>query len=372
MAQDAQDDRAMIGLLLGETPVTPESFAPSFLGVVSFEQVETILGTTRAQIGPVVSIIPIGGQYRVETATHEMDVRITLDTGGRVAGLLLQPPVALHRTLADLVADFAALPGRTAWLVTRNGEVLAASNAGEPLAIGSAFKLGILAALKDRIEAGTDRWEDVVRLEARQVSLPSGILQTFAVGSPVTLSTLTTLMISISDNTATDVLLDHVGRDAVARRLGTGFVPKTRELFLLKGNAALRPRYLAEDDAGKTALALEMDGMPLRLEDVRMGPHDQGIEWHVSLEKLCALAGEVRELDPMRAAPGPAGETDWAQVAYKGGSEVGVLNLTTAALSRSGDLYCVAFTWNGDEALEESRAVIPYTGILALLARARR
>ena len=40
-----------------------------------------------------------------------------------------------------------------------------------------------------------------------RASLPSGITQSWPAGSPVTLQTLATLMISISDNTATDTLV---------------------------------------------------------------------------------------------------------------------------------------------------------------------
>src|SRR5690606_39753601 len=50
-------------------------------------------------------------------------------------------------------------------------------------------------------------------LEAGDVSLPTGILQEWPVGTPMTIQSLATLMISISDNTATDVLLRVAGRD---------------------------------------------------------------------------------------------------------------------------------------------------------------
>lgn len=368
MAQ-SENNEAVIRALLGETLVSPESFAKSFLAAVPFETVRRILEDTRRQIGPVLVIAALGTGYRVTTATHEMDVQIHLDSESKVSGLLLQPAVALSGTIDEFLAELSALPGEVAYLVTRNGETIGARNADKPLAVGSAFKLGILAALNDRIKAGDAQWSDVIPLEARHISLPSGILQTFPVGSPLTLSTLATLMISISDNTATDALLDHVGRDAAAAKLGIDFVPKTRELFMLKSDKDLRGRYLAADAAGKAELAKEMDARSISLAEAEIGPHDLGVEWYVPLERLCALAVEVRDLDAMRPAPGPAGTSNWAQVAYKGGSEVGVLNMTTAAVSRAGDLYCVAFTWNQDRALDESGAIGPYAGILAKLAR---
>ena len=61
-------------------------------------------------------------------------------------------------------------------------------------------------------------------------------------------------MISISDNTATDMLVDLVGRDALAQKLGIDFALKTREFFFLKGDAEARGAYLKADPAGKLAL----------------------------------------------------------------------------------------------------------------------
>lgn len=48
-------------------------------------------------------------------------------------------------------------------------------------------------------------------------SLPGGILQNWPKGAPLTLHTLAGLMISQSDNTAADTLLEILGRDVVCR-----------------------------------------------------------------------------------------------------------------------------------------------------------
>ena len=82
-------------------------------------------------------------------------------------------------------------------------------------AVGSAFKLAVLAALKDQVAAGALAWDDVATLEAGHISLPSGILQAWPVGSPLTIHTLASLMISVSDNTATDALIALLGRDLI-------------------------------------------------------------------------------------------------------------------------------------------------------------
>ncbi|TGD44549.1 hypothetical protein EEB11_02875 [Pseudotabrizicola sediminis] len=68
--------------------------------------------------------------------------------------------------------------------------------------------------------AGQRDWADVVRLDSHNTSLPSGLMQDWPVGSSVTLHTATLLMIAESDNTATDLLIDLLGRDRIAARLG--------------------------------------------------------------------------------------------------------------------------------------------------------
>src|SRR6185436_20311127 len=97
--------------------------------------------------------------------------------------------------------------------------MLASLEPEQPLAIGSAFKLFILAELNRQIGAGQRHWSDVVALDRR--SIPSGTLQTWPPGSPVTLHTLAALMISVSDNSAADMLLHLLGRENVERMMGT-------------------------------------------------------------------------------------------------------------------------------------------------------
>ncbi len=60
----------------------------------------------------------------------------------------------------------------------------------------------MLDALRSSIDSGDHAWDEVVTLAAGRKSLGSGILQTWPDGSPLTLHTLATLMISRSDNTA--------------------------------------------------------------------------------------------------------------------------------------------------------------------------
>jgi hypothetical protein len=70
----------------------------------------------------------------------------------------------------------------------------------------------------------------------------------------------------------------------------------------------------------------------------------------------------------MQINPGVAAKKDWQQIAYKGGSEPGVLNFTTALTAKNGRHYCVAATWNSEGFLDENKFAMLYAGVLGALA----
>lgn len=361
-------EQAVLMKLFGSDPITPEMFTAGFLAQVSIEQVLAVFAKTRATVGPPVSIEQSGSSYIVHTATHQVPVDIGLDASGRIAGLLIHPAAENFASIDQLFAAITSAARDVSYLVTRDGEVLYAAGQTRPLAVGSAFKLGVLAALADEIAAGRLGWDRVVKLGAGDISLPSGTLQTMPVGSPMTVHTLAAFMIAQSDNTATDVLMDLVGRDKVNARLGLDFTLKTTEFFKLKSDPALRLRYLAADAAGRARTADDMAAMPLPAATEVEAPLDDGIEWYLSASKLCSLIAETADLDVFTINPGVARKADWAHVAFKGGSEVGVANLTSALTDKAGAKYCVAVTWNDGKAFDEGRLTSLYGSLVAKLA----
>jgi beta-lactamase class A len=367
----AQDKEiATLKAVLAEGALDLSLFSEGFLKAVPPAQLEPVVASIKATIGPVVAVVPQGGPtFLVETATHEMSSDIALDASDRIVGLFFRPPVATTATVEDILAEMAALAPQSAFLVTENGVPLHSKDADTALGVGSAFKLGVLKALREQIAAGGHRWDEVVELEAGDISLPSGMLQGWPVGAPLTLHTLASLMISISDNTATDVLMRVVGRDAVEAALGIAPALTTRELFVMKAERELMARYLAGDLATKRAVLDEVASKSLPDGSKALSPHDQGAEWYVPPTALCALIEAVADLDVVRINPGVVNKKDWAQVAFKGGSEIGVLNLTTAVTAKDGTRYCVAASWNDSKAIDETKATSAYATLLSKLAK---
>jgi beta-lactamase class A len=186
----------------------------------------------------------------------------------------------------------------------------------------------------------------------------------------MTVATLANLMISISDNTATDALVEHLGRaaiEAVTSR-NTPF-PKTSDIFKLNGgDAETRAAWLAADAGGRRAILDRLAAEPLPTGE---SADAAGIaaEWYLTATELCALLDEVADHPAFTINAGPARGIDAASVAFKGGSDNGVLNFSTRLVDRDGEVHCVVATWNDDAALSQTQLLAPYRGILGFLAQ---
>jgi beta-lactamase class A len=352
--------------------VDPAWFSPDFLQVVSADQVQSLVEGLKASLGPFVDVEPAGSGFTVVFERGTVPAAIALDASGQIIGLRFQPPQP--RSLQDVLSRFQALPGQVSVLILKDGQDLTAMNADTPLAVGSAFKLAPLTALRHQIDAGQRSWSDVVALDPAWKSLPSGMLQSWPDGSPLTLDTLASLMISISDNTAADAAINVAGRGAV-EQYGSRNVPflTTRELFTLKDptNVDLLDRWRAGDVAARRRVLVEADARPLprvTLFSDSGGVLAPDVEWFFSARELCGLMAGVQDLPLMSINPGVASPADWARIAYKGGAEPGMLNLTTWLESKDGHTYCVATTWNDNKPLDERTFELLVAGTISALA----
>ncbi|MDJ0615736.1 MAG: serine hydrolase [Calothrix sp. MO_192.B10] len=366
--------KAAIERLFTSKEISSSWFAPSFLKQVPITQVRTIITNIKNQLGTYQKVQKNGNDYLVIFDQGSLPTKIVLNSKQQISGLLFQAPSLKVSSLEQVVQDFQALPGKVSLLVLENSSVKAALNTKEPLAVGSTFKLAVLKVLKLQIAAGKHSWKEVVTLREDKKSLPSGILQTWPENSPLTVQTLASLMISLSDNTATDILIDLVGREAIE-----SITPRnrpfftTRELFVLKANEnrKLLKRYRQGNENQRRQILGEIDKLPLPDVNQFIGTNPKALdmEWFFTSEELCGLMKEVGDLPLMSINPGVADAKDWQRVAFKGGSEPGVLNLTTWLQGKNGNKYCVVGTWNNSKApVDEIKFSALYGGVISLLA----
>ena len=391
-----QQAATLVAVANGEADIE-SVFDPAMLAAVPPEQLRLVMGQLLDQHGPAVTVERVEQRgvatgeivLRFERALVSMNMAVDPAPPHLITGLRITDVQALDLGADAIEADLAALNGQaSAWFGPLGGEAaFAYGEASAPYAIGSTFKLYVLSALAREIAAGERAWDDIYRLNTR--SLPSGDMRDWPQGAPITLHTLATLMISESDNTATDAIIDVVGRDAVEAEVArtgsshvTANVPflKTNELFRLKtiedGDA-----YAAADPADRRVILADMaarnydpDAVIAAFDNTAPTMIDQ-LEWFASVEDTAKLLQSFTTSDMAEARAIMAVNTvferetfaDWQYVGYKGGSEPGVLNLTWLLQDRAGSWHMLTLHWNDPETvLDEAKLVTIAQRILAL------
>lgn len=359
--------------LFRSEPAQASQFAPSFLQQISIQQIQGLLSSLKQTMGTLQTLEPIADGYELTFDNGRVPAKIQLNRQGQIVLLFFGPPegpISLDEAI-QAIEDF---PGEASLWIESGADVLVDIQGDHPLGVGSTFKLVVLSALQDAIAAGTHNWDDVVRLQPDWRSLPSGLLQDWPPETAITLESLATMMIAISDNTATDALINVVGRDALEALTprNSPFLT-TREFFALKNpaNGDLLTAFRQADGETKKQVLAALKNAALPSVDVFSGdPVNIDIEWQLSTRELCTFMAQVQSLPLMSVNPGVAKPKNWQRVAYKGGSEPGVLNLTTGLRSKNGKPYCVSATWNDpNRALDEIALTRLYSGLIEGLSQ---
>lgn len=369
-------------------------FAPSFLAQAPPEKLNGILKALVPKGGFRTTAVEPGSSTQIEAlvATTQGPLRLLLATGpdGLIEGLVFKPPSApaaapsswseLDRRLKKVVPVASMLTAT----ISSNGQCrpVHAVDSASARPLGSLFKLYVLGAVADQVAAGALTWDDPLRITPALKSLPSGELQNRPDNSTVTVREAALKMISISDNTAADLLAHRVGRakvEAAQSALGsqhaesnTPFL-RTRELFVLKGSSypTLRDAYLRMPaPVREPYLDSTIGRVPLSKVTPWSTPRDlTTLEWFASPDDICrAYAGlEQRAKTPalkpiatvLSANDGGLGldSASWPSVWFKGGSEPGVLTLGWRAQAKDGTSYVtVLMTSNPKARIDESTA----------------
>ena len=381
-------------IINGEKMAMEDVFEASFLAAVSPAQLtagvqqltamtgrcEEIHISSRVSEHSVKAAATTSGNYSIP-----ISLTVSAEPPFKIIGLFLQSPVKLASSLSEIEKELAGFEGQTSiyvFDVTKNA-VLSAKDTARSFPIGSTFKLFILGDLVHSINQRKHRWDEVVALNRIFYSQPSGFLQTWPNGSPITLHTLASLMISQSDNTATDHLLQLLGRESVEQiqfSMGnthsSANIPflSTLEMFKLKftGNGAPARIYANAEIESKREQLTALDGVSRDSIVFTDKPvlADQ-VEWFASTPDACramlylkdaANKGQHQVMDILGINRGLDIDKDrWPVVGFKGGSETGVLNFTYYLQRKDGREFVLSASWlntEHDVKLEDFTAVI--------------
>ncbi|MDB5678685.1 serine hydrolase [Sphingomonas bacterium] len=375
----------LVGLIAGAGDFDAY-FSPAFHAALPRDKWDAVVAQVTAQMGKpiavesIVAISAWAATVRLRFERGIVTVQLAVDPAPPHAaiGLLFTGTEIAGDTVDKLAADFRALPGASGFGIYALGEgvpkLVAGAEPDRTAPLGSAFKLWVLGELAREVAAGERKWADVVPVGPP--SLPSGITQSWPAGSPVTLQTLATLMISISDNTATDTLVSLEGAklDGFVTAAGApGLAPMltTRQMFAIKSpaNAGLAAAWAkAAPVERRTLLAANAPRLATTVVDPSIfGGKPVSIdtlEWFASpaqtagvLDWLRTKSGETA-LALLAVNPGTDAGTraKFDYVGFKGGSEPGVITLNYLVRRKDGRWLAVVGNWHRADAGVETLA----------------
>ena len=292
----------------------------------------------------------------------------------------------------ELAAAGNAIGASIAELGDGDSSVRYSLNGDVQLALGSSFKLWVLAAVARAMDAGTIGADHLVTLDPALYSLPSGITQLLPGGSQLSVRALVDHMIAISDNTATDHLIALVGRgsvEAMLPELGVSDPDRsiplltTADLFRLRllADQALTVDYAAADAPGRREILAELASNPLSSvtdEQISGWTSPRGIdlaEWYASPDDLVRTMGSLRDLsestgndligDALSISPGVGFDrARIEEIWFKGGSEPGVLTMAFLVRRQDGRTFAAALGVNDTEVEVDAATVVAVAGRL--------
>ena len=173
---------------------------------------------------------------------------------------------AVDTLIARIEAEFAAFSGRAGVSARNLGtDATIRVNGDAETATASTIKVPILIEVFRQVEAGTIALTDELTYTADRRTPGSGILRDLVPDITLTVENLATLMIIVSDNSATNMLIDLVGLERVnATMADLGFLDTrlTRRLdFPEIGEDARRLAVTTADDLANIMAALATDAI---------------------------------------------------------------------------------------------------------------
>lgn len=218
------------------------------------------------------------------------------------------------------------------------------------------------------VDSGDLRWDTTLTVSEENRSLPSGELHNEPDGTKVTVRDAATKMIVISDNTATDMLMQELGRESVeeavrasghhAPELMQPF-PSTREMFQIGwGKSEDLEAWTTGTEEEQRVLLDSLERHPIGPHDVAVGGDPlwpQGVDWFASAQDIAGVHRLLQEQeDPMirnilSENPGIS-QNSWDYVGFKGGSSLGVLTGSWFVNDAAGDSYIVVMQAATDDA----------------------
>lgn len=161
---------------------------------------------------------------------------------------LSQPGTQSNPLDSQIRAEAANFKGKV-YLFARNldnGETYS-YNGDEPVRTASTIKIAVMIEVWARVAEGKGKWTDELVLTPAARYSGSGILPEMSDGLRLSLQDCVRLMMLLSDNTATNMVLDYLGTDSVNERMNSLGFKNTRLMRRVGGGGDTKEGKLAEN-----------------------------------------------------------------------------------------------------------------------------
>jgi beta-lactamase class A len=355
-----------IGTVTVGTLASPELIEP-VAGAMDRLWADRPITVTGIEVGAGSATLHLKTSYQVS-----QDVKLRTNDAGlvdRFAMTLVKPQI---KQWSDVDAEITKSGARYSYAASKvsSGKCtkVMGTNVDQSLPLASIFKLYVLLAVSEAVNAGTLAWDEqlVITKEAKVVG--SAGFDDLPPGASVSVRDAAQEMISASDNMATDMLIARLGPGAVERALATAGhhdpaamtpFPTAHEMFSVGwGKPDVREEWKQASPQRRAELLHQTNVLPYEPdpERTRTPASPYGAEWYGTAMDVCRVhaalqASAVGPAAPVRAilSATPGIELDqktWTYIASKGGNLPGDLTFSWYATDRTGQGWVVSFQLN--------------------------
>lgn len=338
-----------------------DHFTKSFRKAIPYTKLTEISKSLHKDFGECKSIeVPnnalVKEFYTIQKNGKKLVFNLVVENKGetnKISGLLFKGektnPISF-KSADDILKELKKFDGTVSALIIENDKKILDFQSGQKHALGSVFKLYVLATLANEVKNKNLSWDQTFPIKNSDKSLPSGVMQNFKKGKKVTIKEFANKMISISDNTATDHLISILGREKIEKFIeDNGFILqksnfkpflKTKELFAIRAffNDKDYKIYEKSDRAKRLKMIKRLSKSNKRImSKLKKWDTPRGItqiEWFASPQEVCRLKFWLKRQNDVNIrtalslnAPFAQEEKSYQYTGYKGGSEPGVLEM---------------------------------------------
>jgi beta-lactamase class A len=250
------------------------------------------------------------------------DIELRTDDEGMVdrMDVSLVPPVIGR--WADIDTELTKSGARYSYQYSKVTEgrcdVVAGTNTEMSLPLASIFKLYVLLAVANAVNAGSLSWDDQLTVTKEAKAVGAAGLEEVPPGAQVSVKSAAQQMISASDNMATDLLIARLGPGAVERALVaaghhdpgsmTPF-PTAHELFSVGwGKPDLREQWKQASPEARARLLKQTNSRPYQPDPMRTHTPASGFgaEWYGSAGDICRVHAALQAAAVGEAAGTPS------------------------------------------------------------------